>query len=64
MVKLNIFVSYSYHDLKDIRNNLESFIDNFGYETVLFEKEKISYTYKSPLDESCNSEIANCHIFS
>jgi hypothetical protein len=63
MVKPRIFVSSTYYDLKHIRDSLESFIENIGYEAVLFEKGKIPYNHKSPLDESCYSEIANCHMF-
>lgn len=63
MAKTKVFVSSTYYDLKHIRNSLEEFISNFGYETVLFEDGDIAFRHDRPLDESCYSEISNCHIF-
>lgn len=62
MAKPRIFVSSTYFDLKHIRNSLESFIDGFGYEAVLFESGDIVFHHDKPIDESCYSEIANCHM--
>lgn len=62
MAKPRIFVSSTYYDLKHIRNNLEAFIAQFGYESVLFESGDIPFHHTQPLDESCYSEINNCHI--
>lgn len=62
MAKPRIFVSSTYYDLKHIRNNLESFICQFGYEPVLFESGDIPFDHTLPLDESCYSEIDSCHI--
>ena len=36
-----VFISSTYYDLKYIRNDIESFIKNLGYEPVLHEKNKI-----------------------
>jgi len=62
MAKPRVFVSSTYYDLKHIRNNLESFISQLGYESVLFESGDIPFFHSQPLDESCYSEINNCHI--
>lgn len=62
MVKPRIFVSSTYYDLKQIRDNLDSFIENIGYEAVLSDKGKIPYNHNRPLDESCYSEITSCHM--
>lgn len=62
MAKPRIFVSSTYYDLKHIRNNLEAFVTQFGYESVLFESGDIPFHHTKPLDESCYSEINNCHI--
>ncbi|MFQ2632723.1 DUF4062 domain-containing protein [Aeromonas caviae] len=62
MAKPRIFVSSTYYDLKHIRNSLESFISQFGYESILFESGDIPFHHTQPLDESCYSEINNCHI--
>lgn len=62
MAKPRIFVSSTYYDLKHIRDRLEAFIENFGYEAVLFESGDIPFHHDRPLDESCYAEIHLCHI--
>ena len=62
MAKPRVFVSSTYYDLKHIRNSLESFIESFGYESVLFESGDIPFRHDQPLDESCYSEITTCHM--
>jgi len=62
MAKPRIFVSSTYYDLKHIRTNLESFIASFGYEPVLFESGDIHFSHDKPLDESCYTELQNCHM--
>jgi len=63
MAKPRIFISSTYYDLKHIRNSLEVFIDDLGYEAVLFENGDIPFHHDQPLDESCYGEIHNCHMF-
>jgi len=62
MAKPRIFVSSTYYDLKHIRKSIESFIDDMGYETVLFENGDIPFDHHEPLDESCYKELESCHI--
>lgn len=62
MVKPRVFVSSTYYDLKYIRNSLQNFITNIGYEAVLFEGGGIPYNHQIPLDESCYSEVNKCHM--
>jgi hypothetical protein len=62
MAKPRVFVSSTYYDLRHIRDRLETFIESFGYEAVLFESGDIPFRHDAPLDESCYSEIRNCHI--
>lgn len=62
MARPRIFVSSTYYDLKHIRNNLELFIDGFGYESVLYEQGDIPFHHDSPLDVSCYDEIKSCNI--
>ena len=57
-----VFISSTYYDLKYIRNDIESFIKNLGYEPVLHEKNKITYTQTSSLEDSCYNEISLCDI--
>ena len=62
MAKLRIFISSTYYDLKHIRTNLESFISEMGYESILFESGDIPFHDNLPLDESCYKEIENAHM--
>ena len=62
MAKPRIFVSSTYYDLNHIRNSLDSFIKQFGYESVLFESGNIPFDHFNALDESCYSEIDSCHM--
>lgn len=62
MAKPRVFVSSTYYDLKHIRNSVEAFIGNLGYDPVLFESGDIPFHHDAPLDESCYNEIQNCHM--
>jgi len=62
MAKPRIFVSSTYYDLKHIRKSIESFIDDMGYESVLFENGDIPFDHNEPLDESCYKELDSCQI--
>jgi hypothetical protein len=62
MAKPRVFVSSTYYDLKYIRRNLELFIEQMGYEPVLFESGDIPFHDNLPLDTSCYREIENCHM--
>jgi|GEM_PF-716619 len=62
MAKPRVFVSSTYYDLRHIRDRLETFIESFGYDAVLFESGDIAFRHDAPLDESCYAEIRNCHI--
>lgn len=62
MAKPRVFISSTYYDLKHIRNSLESFIDTFGYESILFESGDIAFHHDEPLDISCYDEIKNAHM--
>ena len=62
MAKLRIFVSSTYYDLRHIRNSLSSFIEEFGYDPVLFESGDIPYLHDISPDESSYKEIDNCNM--
>ncbi len=57
-----IFVSSTYYDLKHVRERLESFINNYGFEPVLFESDKVTYQHGRPIDQSAYYEVGLCHI--
>lgn len=62
MVRPRVFVSSTYYDLRHIRNHLEVFLKNMGFDVVLFERGDIPFSPDMPIDESCYEEISNCHI--
>lgn len=63
MAKPRVFVSSTYYDLRHIRQGIETFINDLGYEPVLFERGHIPYVHDDPLESSCYREIATCNIF-
>ena len=62
MARPRIFVSSTYYDLRHIRAVLESFIEQFGYEPVLFEKGKIPFIHTKTLEENCTDEVLGSDI--
>lgn len=62
MAKLRVFVSSTYTDLKHIRSSLKEFIEEMGYEAVLFENGDVPFQQDQPLDISTYQEIPNCHM--
>lgn len=62
MAKPRVFVSSTYYDLKQVRSDLERFINDQGYDAVLNEKGHISYGSQEKLEEYCYKEIDQCDI--
>lgn len=61
-MKPRIFVSSTYYDLKYIRNNLSSFIKQYGFDSVLFESGDITFKHNTALDKACYAEVKLCHM--
>jgi hypothetical protein len=57
-----VFVSSTYYDLKHVRERIEKFIDNYGFEPVLFESDKVTYQHNKDIDHSAYYEVSLCHI--
>lgn len=57
-----IFVSSTYYDLKHVRERLELFLNNYGFEAVLFESEKVTYQFDKEIDSSAYQEVSMCHV--
>lgn len=57
-----VFISSTYYDLKQVRNNIGSFIDSLGYESVMHERSEVAYSQNTPLENDCYHEIENCDI--
>ena len=61
-MKPRVFVSSTYYDLKHIRNSIERFIIQYGFEPVLFESGNVFFEHDKELDISCYNEVKLCHI--
>lgn len=61
-MKPRIFVSSTYYDLKHIRNSIERFINQYGFEAVLFESGNVYFDFNQELDISCYNEVKLCHM--
>jgi len=57
-----IFVSSTYYDLKHVRERLENFIENYGFEPILFESDKVTYQHNKEIDQSAYFEVGLCHL--
>lgn len=62
MAKPRVFISSTHYDLKNIRSDIERFISDQGYESVLSEKGQIPYSTEENLEEYCYREIEKCDI--
>lgn len=63
MATPRIFVSSTCYDLQEIRFQLRSFIQEYGYEAVLSEFDDIFYDYDKHVQDSCLDEIPKCQLF-
>lgn len=62
MAKPRIFVSSTFFDLRQVRSDLDRFIKELGYESVLNELGSIPYGKDDKLEEYCYKEINNIDI--
>lgn len=62
MARPRIFISSTFYDLRQIRMDLDKFIDSLGYEPVRNEEGDIPYGKEEELQEYCYKEIANADI--
>ena len=62
MAKPRVFVSSTFYDLKQVREDLDRFISGLGYEAVLHETGDIAYGKDSPPEGYIHREIEMCDI--
>ena len=62
MAKPRVFVSSTFYDLKQVREDLDSFISGLGYEAVLFESGDVAYGKDRPPEGYVHREIEMCDI--
>jgi len=62
MARPRIFVSSTFYDLRHVRNDLERFIKELGYDPVLNERGHVAYGRQESLEQYCYREISNCDV--
>jgi hypothetical protein len=62
MAKPRIFISSTFFDLRQIRSDLDTFIENLGFEPVRNEEGDIPYGKDDALEEYCYKEIKSIDI--
>jgi hypothetical protein len=62
MAKPRIFVSSTYYDLRTVRDDLDRFIREFGYEPVRHERGHIAYGKDEKPEEYAYKEIEYCDV--
>ena len=62
MAKPRVFISSTFYDLRQIRVELDKFIESLGYEPIRNEEGDIPYGKDEALQEYCYKEILNVDI--
>lgn len=62
MAKPRVFISSTFYDLRYVREDIERFVLELGYEPVRYEGGAVPYSSKAPLEESAYREVAFCDI--
>lgn len=62
MARPRIFISSTYYDLKQTREDIANFVSDFGYEPIRNEEGNIPYGSTEKLEEYCYKEIQNVDI--
>lgn len=57
-----VFISSTFYDLKQVRNNIGDFIKSLGYEPIMHERSGVAYTQTQPLENDCYHELQSCDI--
>ena len=63
MAQPRIFVSSTCYDLQEIRSQLRSFIEDFGFLPVMSDYGDIFYDYQKHIQDSCKDEIEKSQLF-
>ena len=62
MAKPRVFISSTFYDLRQVRQDLDQFIMSLGYEPIRNEEGDIPYGKNAELEKYCYDEIKNCDI--
>lgn len=62
MAAPRVFISSTFYDLRQVRNNIGDFISSLGYEPIMHERSGVPYTQTEPLEKDCYHEVSGCDI--
>ena len=62
MAKPRVFISSTFYDLRQVRQDLDQFVMSLGYEPIRNEEGDIPYGKDVELEKYCYDEIKNCDI--
>lgn len=62
MANPRAFLSSTYLDLRDVRDAIDTFLRDRGFDVRRFERGGVFYDPNLPLDESCYQEVKNTHL--
>lgn len=62
MARPRVFISSTFYDLRQVRQDLDQFILSLGYEPIRNEEGNIPYGKDVELEKYCYDEIRNCDI--
>ena len=63
MAAPRVFVSSTCYDLQEVRYQLRTFIEDFGFIPVMSEYGDIFYDYKKHTQDACKDEIEKSQLF-
>jgi len=62
MAAPRVFISSTFYDLRDVRNDLERFVESLGYQAVAHERGDVPYEREKELEAYCYREIGNVDV--
>lgn len=57
-----IFISSTYNDLVDTRNEISEFVKNYAFDPVTFERNDVPFEPNHLIEDSCYEEIKTCSM--
>lgn len=57
-----IFISSTFRDLKDVREEIREFVQDHGFNSVLFEDEDVVFEPNLLIEDSCYEEVKSCSM--
>lgn len=62
MAAPRVFISSTFYDLHHVRNDIEGFLKNIGYDPIMHERGSVPYSQKETLERSCYEEVSHSDI--